>query len=240
MDITLAIIAGMVGYLCGALSFTRIIGKFAAPNEDLSQTEFSVPGADAKVTMTSVSATSLSIRKGPKAGCPASILDMVKVAIPTLIFKLLYPDAPYFLITAAAGVVGHNWPLYYRFVGGRGISAIMGGLFVIDWLGIFIPNLLGMAIGVLVFKDVLIAYAAGTVLLIPWLWWRANGDVWHIAYAVFVSAAFLIAMLPELRQYAQAKRDGKVPSLETVLSVTDMGKGLQKMSAMFKPRTKQN
>lgn len=237
IDPTLVALAAIVGYLCGSISFTRIIGKFAAPNEDLRKTEFSVPGVDAKVVMTSVSATSLSMRKGPKAGCPASILDMLKVTAPTLGFKLLYPDAPYFLIAAAFGVVGHNWTLYHQFVGGRGLSAIFGGLFVIDWLGILIPNTLGMIIGIALFRDVMIAYAAGTVLLIPWLWWRTN-DSWHVAYAVVVSAAFLSAMLPELRQYAQARREGKMPDLKTALTVTDMGKGLQKMLAKFKAPAK--
>lgn len=237
MDGTIAVIAAIIGYLFGSISFTRLIGKIAAPNEDLSKTEFSVPGVDTKVVMTAVSATSLSMRKGPKAGCPTSILDMLKVTLPTLGFKWLYPDAPYFLITAAAGVVGHNWPLYHQFIGGRGLSAIFGGLLVIDWLGILIPNLLGMIIGIAIFQDVLIAYAAGTLLLIPWLWWRTN-DFWHVAYAVAVSAAFLIAMLPELRQYIQARREGKMPDLKTALATTDMGRGLEKMFAMFNPKNK--
>lgn len=237
IDSTLVAFAAISGYLFGSISFTRIIGRFAAPNEDLSKTEFSVPGVDTNVVMTSVSATSLSMRKGPKAGCPASILDMLKVTVPTLGFKWLYPDAPYFLIAATAGVIGHNWPLYHRFIGGRGLSAIFGGLFVIDWLGILIPNTLGMIIGILFFQDVLIAYAAGTVLLIPWLWWRTN-DFGHVAYAVAVSAAFLIAMLPELKQYIEAKRSGKVPNLRATLAVTDMGKGLEKMLAKFKDPAK--
>ncbi len=237
IDSTLVALAAIVGYLFGSISFTRIIGRFAAPNEDLSKTEFSVPGVDTKVVMTSVSATSLSMRKGPKAGCPTSILDMLKVTAPTLGIKLLYPDAPYFLITAAAGVVGHNWPLYHRFIGGRGLSAIFGGLLVIDWLGILLPNTLGMIIGILLFQDVLIAYAAGTLLLIPWLWWRTQ-DVWHVAYAVAVSVAFLIAMSPELKQYIAVKRSGKVPDLRSTLAVTDMGKGLEKMLAKFKPPAK--
>jgi len=43
---------------------------------------------------------------------------MAKVAIPTLVFKLLYPQDPYLLIAAAAGMVGHIWPVFNRFKGG--------------------------------------------------------------------------------------------------------------------------
>lgn len=237
IDLSIAVIAALIGYLFGSFSFARIIGKVVAPQEDITKTEFGVPGMETKVVMTGVSATSLSMRKGPKAGCTTSILDMLKVTAPTLVFKLMYPEAPYFLITAAAGVVGHNWPIYHRFVGGRGLSAIFGGLFIIDWLGILVPNVLGMIIGIALFQDVLLAYAAGTILLIPWLWWRTN-DPWYVAYAVVVSTAFLIAMSPELRQYIKIKREGKAPDLKTTLATTDMGKGFEKMFAMFKSKQK--
>jgi acyl phosphate:glycerol-3-phosphate acyltransferase len=228
MDPVIASLAAVIGYLFGSLSFTRIIGKFIAPNEDLGKTEFTAPGINAKVVMTGVSATSLSMRKGPKAGCPTSILDMLKVTLPTLAFKIGYPDAPYFLITAAMGVVGHNWTLYHGFKGGRGLSAIIGGMLVIDWSGIIITNLLGMILGIALFRDVLIAYLGGAILLIPWLWYRTS-EVWHIAYAVVVSTSLLIAMQPEIKQYIEFRRKGAMPDLKTVLSVTDMGKGMGKM-----------
>jgi len=48
------------------------------------------------------------------------VLDMLKITIPTLVFKHVYPDTPYFLITAATGMIGHVWPLYHGFKGGRG------------------------------------------------------------------------------------------------------------------------
>jgi glycerol-3-phosphate acyltransferase PlsY len=50
-----------------------------------------------------------------------------------LAVKYVLTEHPYFLITATTGVMGHIWPLDYGFKGGRGISAIFGGVFVIEW-----------------------------------------------------------------------------------------------------------
>ena len=69
------------------------------------------------------------------------------MALPTLLFRLWQPDVPYYLVAAAAGLVGHDWPLYHRFKGGRGLSAIYGALLVIDWPGLFITSLLGLTTG---------------------------------------------------------------------------------------------
>ena len=57
---------------------------------------------------------------GTRYGCLTAILDIAKVAIPALIFKLWQPETPYFLVTALFGLIGHDWPIYHRFKGGRG------------------------------------------------------------------------------------------------------------------------
>jgi glycerol-3-phosphate acyltransferase PlsY len=65
---------------------------------------------------------------------------MLKVAIPTLIVRLWQPDEAYYLVLAGAGVVGHAWPVYHRFRGGRGESPILGGLLVIEALGLLLTT----------------------------------------------------------------------------------------------------
>ena len=220
MNPTIALLAAVVGYLLGSLSFARLIGRFALPEEDITKTEVTVPGSDERFVMTSVSATSISMRAGPKLGCLTSILDMLKVTLPTLAFKLWYPETSYFLIVATLGVVGHNWPVYYRFRGGRGFSPIFGGLLVIDWIAIPLTTLGGMLLGLVVFRDVLVAYMAGLWLLIPWLWFRSH-DWAYLAYAVVVNIFFLVAMLPEIKQYIPLKREGKTDFSATLQS-TDM------------------
>ncbi len=134
---------------------------------------------------------------------------MLKVTIPTFAFWIRNPDEPYFLVTATMGVVGHNWPLYYSFKGGRGFSPVFGGMLVVDWIAIFVTSLGGMVLGLAICRDVLIAYMAGMWLLIPWLWFRTHSWA-YLLYAIVVNILFIVAMIPELRQYIRLKREGKV------------------------------
>jgi glycerol-3-phosphate acyltransferase PlsY len=215
-----ALAAALMGYLLGSISAARIVGRFVVPQQDITQTELAVSGSDEKFTMTSVSATSISMRAGPKFGCLTTIIDMLKVTLPVLAFKLWFPESYYLLIVAIMGVVGHNWPIYYRFKGGRGFSAVFGGVVVIDWIAIPATSLLGMVLGLAILRDVLLAYMAGMWLLIPWLWLRTY-DVAYLAYAIIVNILFLVAMLPDLKQYFKFKREGKV-NLADAFKTTDM------------------
>jgi glycerol-3-phosphate acyltransferase PlsY len=222
MNPLLAFAAAFAGYLLGSFSAARLVGKIAIPRQDITKTEFAVPGTDEKMVMSAVSATSISLRAGPRLGCLTTILDMLKVTLPTLAFRLLYPNAPYFLIAALMGMVGHNWPIYHGFKGGRGFSAVFGGMWVIDWIAIFATSLGGMLFGLLIFRDVLIAYMAGMWLMIPWLWFRFH-DLSYLAYAVAINVIFAIAMLPELELYFKLKREGKI-DLVSSLQTTEMGR----------------
>jgi glycerol-3-phosphate acyltransferase PlsY len=182
--------------------------------------------------MGSVSATTVSLHIGPRFGFVTVVMDMLKIAIPTLVFKHLYPEAPYFLIAATAGMVGHIWPLYHGFKGGRGLSAVYGGMFAIDWIGVFATSLGGMLFGMFVVRDVLVAYMAGLWFLIPWLWFRTR-DVSHLAYGITVNIIFVVAMIPEIRQILKYRREGKQKDFSDAIQLTGMGRGIYRMAKRF-------
>jgi hypothetical protein len=146
---------------------------------------------------------------------------MAKVANPTLAFRLWMPDAPYFLIVAAAGLIGHDLPLFHGFRGGRGESPIYGGLLVIDPIAVVGTTLLGALVGFVV-GNILVLRWAGMVLLIPWLW-IATGDPWFLAYIVFVVVVYLLAMRPELGQYGAMRSQGTDPTNEEIALEFGMG-----------------
>jgi hypothetical protein len=125
-----------------------------------------------------------------------------------LAVRWLFPNANYDLVVAAAGVAGHNYPVYYGFKGGRGMSPLFGGLILIDWLAIPVTTLAGMVIGLVVLRDIFISYLAGPLLLFPWFWWR-GGDWRHLLYAAVVNVLFWSATWPEVREYYALKRAGE-------------------------------
>jgi glycerol-3-phosphate acyltransferase PlsY len=158
---------------------------------------------------------------------------MAKVAVPTLIVRLLAPDEPYFLVVAAAGLIGHVLPIYHRFRGGRGESAIYGGLLVIDPLAVAGTTILGALLGVLV-GNILVLRWGGMVLLIPWLW-VATGDPWFVAYIVFVDIVYLVAMRGELGQYASMRGSGTDPTNEEIAIEFGMGRRLGRAIDRYAP-----
>lgn len=227
-----ALISAVLGYLIGSVSVARIVRRLAAPQIDLSSTTFGMAGIEDKVESQMVSATAVSLQAGPRLGFVTALLDMLKIAVPTLLVRRAYGGAPYYLLTAIAGMIGHIWPIYHRFKGGRGMSAVYGGMFAIDWIGVFVTSLGGMLFGLVVMRDMLVAYMAGFWFLIPWLWLRTH-DVAHLLYAIAVNVILLIGLIPEIKQYLRLRREGVGGDVSEVMRLTAMGRGMYKMARRF-------
>ncbi len=203
--------------------------------------ELDIPGAEEKVHVEAVSGTAVSARLGAKWGGFTAILDIFKTLLPTLVFRFSLPGSPYFLIVAAMGLVGHNWPLYHRFKGGRGLSPIYGGFLAVAPLGALITSAVSMIIGLLVLKNVLISYMGGLWLMIPWLWFTTH-DPAHLAYVLFVNIVFALAMIPDIRGILDRRRRGLEGDVMQAMEMTPMGRMIKKMANRVglmkeKPRT---
>ena len=204
-----AIVAAVaaIGYLLGSISFARLVGNKVVPDADLSATDLELPGG-AKIEYSGVSATSIGARTGPKWGIVVGVGDMLKAFVPTLIVRLIWPDESYHLITAVAVMVGHNYPIFHRFKGGRGQSPMYGGLLAVDWLAIPVTSVLGVVVGLFLLRDMVAAYMLGQWLLIPWFIWR--GAPPEVAYAVAINLLYTIASVPELKGYLEKRRAGEL------------------------------
>lgn len=225
MDPLIVLAAVIIPYLIGAVSFARIISRLVAPDTDITDAEMPVPGTDAAMPMRAISANTVSMKLGARVGCTIGILDILKGFLPTLAFRLLFPEQPYFLIAAVSAMVGHNWPIYHRFVGGRGISTYYGGLFAIDWLGALVTSSVGMVFGMAVLKDMLIAYLAGLWLIIPWMW-LVHRDPAYLLYAVAVNGVFMTAMIPEIADVIRLRREHGKGDMALTLTQFPMGRSM--------------
>jgi glycerol-3-phosphate acyltransferase PlsY len=212
MNLLIALLAMATGYLAGSVSFARLVTRLFAPDQDISKIAIEVPDSETRFESDAISATTVRLHLGPRYGCLTSILDMLKAAIPALAFKLWQPEADHYLLAAGMAAVGHNWPLYYRFKGGRGMSPIMGGMFVVDWLGVVITNLLGL-LSDLVIKSTLVSSGVWLVLMIPWIWFRSH-DGAALVYAVAMCILFWASMMPEWQELLRLRREGKLEELQ--------------------------
>ena len=109
------------------------------------------------------------------------------------------------------------------------MSAIYGGFFVLDLIGTIFTAILGMALGLFVLRNVLVAYTAGLWPMIPWIWFRSHSFS-QLAYVVFCNLIFVIAMIPELRAIISYLRGGGRWDHEATMQMTPMGRGITRLT----------
>jgi len=230
----------LVSYLIGSVSFARFVTKWWAPGKDVTQFEIPVEGTNDRYKVLSIGGNSVSSELGPMAGMAVSILDILKIGLPTLFCRFYFHGQPVYMLTAAlGGLVGHIWPVYYRFHGGSGFSAILGGLLVIDPLAVLVTPVAGLLLGMVVLRNLIVASLAWIWLLIPWLWWRFGGNPVYILYAVIINILFILAMVPEIKMVRKYAKEGKYLEYGLgSLSSNPMGRGMLKIAKFFKIEVK--
>lgn len=229
MNVTILLAAILLPYFIGSLSFARIVSRLVAPDVDIHNVEMDVTGTGQKRKMRAIGANTVSMKLGPRVGCTIGILDILKGFLPTLAFRLLYPDQPYFFIAATFAMVGHNWPIYHGFKGGRGISTFYGGFFAIDWVGALVTSTAGMILGMVVLKDMLIAFLSGLWFILPWMWLTKEQPLLYLLYGLAVNVIFMVAMIPEIREVIADRRKHGKQDIEVTMDQMPMGRGMKKI-----------
>jgi glycerol-3-phosphate acyltransferase PlsY len=169
------VIAVMAAYLLGSVSFAIVVSKAMALPDPRSYGSKN-PGA------TNV------LRTGKKAAAVLTLLgDALKGFVPVLLAVIYLPQAaPY---VGIAAFVGHLFPLYHRFQGGKGVATAAGVLFGFDaWLGL--GTLATFAILVAFFRYVSLASMIAAVFGVFFSWLIHLGGATTLAVAVM--AALLI------------------------------------------------
>lgn len=224
-----SIVVGVAAYLVGSISGARLITRvFARGMPVPDETELRLEGSDKVLVMKSVSATSVSANIGPRYGFMTFLFDVTKVFVPVLLFKQMLPGTQYYLIAATTGIVGHIWPVYHGFKGGRGVASIYGAVFAIDWPAVLVTALAGMLFGFAVLKDLYFTYMAGLWFLIPWLWWRTR-DPYVVIFAVVVNVLFLVSSLSEARAWRKIKKEPVWNDPTEAWKISAMGRGIIKL-----------
>lgn len=119
-----AIISFLVGYLIGSFPTAYIFVKKKTKTDIRSQGSGNV-GAMNVFDITGSKALSTSVM----------IVDVLKGVSAVLVIMMLFTEN--FLILASSGVgsiIGHNYPLWLRFKGGRGLATTAGVMFVMGWI----------------------------------------------------------------------------------------------------------
>ncbi len=125
MEIIRSGIVIILAYLAGAVPFGLLITKVFS-------------GVDVRsVGSGNIGATNVLRAAGKKAAALTLIADCLKGLVPALLVKLLLQDDALAVLTGIAAVLGHNFPVFLGFRGGKGVATSYGVILALTpWLGL--------------------------------------------------------------------------------------------------------
>ena len=110
---------GIISYLMGSIPFGLILTKIFL-NKDIRE-----------IGSGNIGATN-ALRTGNKAiGYSTLILDILKAIAPVIYVKIFYQDFIY--IASLCAFLGHVFPIWLKFKGGKGVATYVGILFAINF-----------------------------------------------------------------------------------------------------------
>ncbi|MBF0455936.1 MAG: glycerol-3-phosphate 1-O-acyltransferase PlsY [Magnetococcales bacterium] len=117
MNDPMAALLVLASYLIGAIPFGLLIVRRLGGGDIRQQ------GSG------NIGATNVLRTVGKKAGAAALLLDMAKGGIPVLACQMLYgPTSQLTLLCGLAAFLGHLYPVYLGFKGGKGVATALGVL----------------------------------------------------------------------------------------------------------------
>ena len=121
---------------------------------------------------------------GPRAGFACGAIDILKGAAAVLLVRLIVDDTGIEMLAGVGALVGHNWPVYLRFRGGRGAAVGVGVL--IAMLPLITLPLGALALLALYHTRKAIAALAMFLIAVPILAWPAGYPPAVALYALAV------------------------------------------------------
>ena len=115
------LIVVLIGYLIGSSSMSYYLGK-------LNNINVSKNGSG------NLGASNMVVIMGWKAGILVALHDILKAYIAIVIARYLFADLSYVAeLAGVACVIGHIFPFYLKFKGGKGLASYIGMTIALDW-----------------------------------------------------------------------------------------------------------
>jgi len=194
------IIAVVLGYLLGSIPSAYIATRVAT-GKDIRQ----LGGGN-------VGGLNVYREVGAVPAFAAGIADVGKGAAAVAIAQwLLDVSLPFVLLTALAAVAGHNWMVFLKFSGGKGMGAAIGALSILFPLYGY-PVGLAFFFGIvlipfIITRNVALSMGIGLVSL-PFIAWLGVKSTPFIIFSIALGLIILVKFIPTART-ALAKIESK-------------------------------
>ena len=173
----------LVAYFLGSIPFGLILAKL------FGGTDVRRKGSG------NIGATNVARVVGPLAGILTLIFDVAKGAAAVLLAERLSNDsATWMMIAAVAALVGHCFPLWLKFKGGKGVATAAGAFLVLSPPA-FLGGIILFLLVVIVWRYVSlgsISAAAAMPLLMYFLWAPHHAPPLAITFGALAAALLII------------------------------------------------
>ena len=186
-DVITGIVVFLIGYVLGSIPSAYLVTRLAVRNDIRQMGGGNVGGLN------------VFREVGIWPAVFVGLIDLGKGAAAVAIaLWLLKAPTPFVLLAGLASVIGHNWMVFLRFSGGKGMGAAFGVLIVL--LPVYgYPVGLAILLGIilipfLITRNVALSMAAGLVSLpfITWFGMKSGiGTVTAIVLGIIIGLKFL-------------------------------------------------
>jgi len=176
----------IIGYLIGSIPFGVIAGKLR--KIDIR-----------KVGSGNIGATNIYRTFGTAPAIAVFILDLLKGALAVYIARAIFPTSPAIIVVSGiAAVIGHMYPVYIGFKGGKGSATGLGVLLGIA-PDLFIIAMIYVAISIAVTRYVSVTSIGGVILLAV-LMFTFHKPVEYSIAAIIVATLVIYKHLPNIKR----------------------------------------
>ncbi len=166
----------LIGYLLGSISPSYIISR-------LKGFDIRTRGSN------NAGASNAMITMGWSIAAIVAIVDIAKTLASVYIAGALFPQSPYAaIVSGVACILGHIFPFYMKFKGGKGLAPYLGLILALDWK-FFIITIIGIAL-ITVITDYIVIGTFTTVIAYPLYKYLTHTDI--IAVGIILIASIVV------------------------------------------------
>ena len=181
----------LIGYLIGAINPSYIIAKLRG---------FDIREKGSK----NAGASNALILFGKVLGIGCALFDIAKATFAIWFCRKLFPELTYsFAITGVACILGHVFPFYMNFKGGKGLACLGGMILAFDWRVFLI--MLAAEIIVAIVTDYICFVPLTASAVFPIVYGIMRRDVWGTLILALILPLMLYKHMENLKRIKQKK-----------------------------------
>lgn len=183
MNFVILLFCAIIGYLIGSINTAIIVGKIAGNDDIRSHGSGNAGATNALRTYGKVAAVCVVL-----GDCLKSAVACILGIVISVVTPLGANNSQLALYASAIGVVlGHNFPLYFKFKGGKGILVSITALMFADWK-IALPILIISIVIMTITKYVSLGSVLGSLMFIAAaLIFKASYDIPYTIFTCFLA-----------------------------------------------------